>query len=458
MSAIVFDIALILLLIIANGVFSGSEIAVVSARKVRLEQMSRQGNVKARLALKLANSPNNFLSTVQIGITLIGILSGAIGGATVAQRLEEVLALVPIFQPYHETLSLVIVVGLITYLSLVVGELLPKRVALNHPEQVACAIAQPMRLLSRITAPVVYLLGASTDFLLKLLRIRASEESPVTEEEIKALIRQGTQAGMFEEAEQEMVSRVFRLGDRSIKSVMTPRIDIDWIDTNAPIEDTQQLIKDSSYSRFPVGQGSLDNCLGVVRVRDFLSAYMAGQAIDLQGMLQTPLFVSENTPALKVLETFQESGTHIALLTDEYGGIEGLVTLNDLVEAIVGELPSAEDLDEPMVVRRENGSWFIDGALSIDELRNLLNQEFSARAEISSQEFLAGGEVGNYHTLAGFVITALGRIPTSGDYFTWGNLQFEVVDMDGNRVDKVLVTRNQTDAENHRNVNTQESD
>lgn len=439
MSATISEIALILLLIIANGVFSGSEIAVVSARKVRLEQMSGQGNLKARLALKLANSPNNFLSTVQIGITLIGILSGAIGGATLAQRLEGVLAQFPPLQPYSETLSLVIVVGLITYLSLVVGELLPKRIALNHPEPIACAIAQPMRLLSRITAPFVYLLGASTDFLLKLLRIQASEEAPVTEEEIKALIQQGTRAGMFEEAEQEMVSRVFRLGDRSIKSLMTPRIDIDWLDTTAPIEETQQLIKDSSYSRFPVGQSSLDNCLGVVRVRDFLSAYMAGQAIDLQGMLQAPLFVSENTAALKVLEMFQDSGTHIALLTDEYGGIEGLVTLNDLVEAIVGELPSAEDSDEPMVVQREDGSWFIDGGLSIDELKELLKQES-----------LPGEEVGNYHTLAGFIITSLGRIPASGDYFTWGSLQFEVADMDGNRVDKVLVTRMQTDVENHR--------
>lgn len=445
MSVTTFEIALILLLIIANGVFSGAEIAVISARKVRLEQMSREGNVKARLALRLANSPNNFLSTVQIGITLIGILSGAIGGATVAQRLEEVLALIPSLQPYNETLSLVIVVGLITYLSLVVGELLPKRVALNHPEQIACAIAQPMRLLSRIAAPVVYVLGASTDFLLKLLSIRASEEAFVTEEEIKALIQQGTHAGMFEEAEQEMVSRVFRLGDRSIKSLMTPRIDIDWLDINAPIEETQQLIKDSSYSRFPVAQGSLDHCLGIVRVRDFLSAYMAGQAIDLQGILQTPLFVSENDSALKVLETFQDSGTHIALLTDEYGGIEGLVTLNDLVEAIVGELPSAEDSEEPMVIQRENGSWLIDGGLSIDELKYLLHQESFPREEIV-----------NYHTLAGFVIMSLGRIPTSGDYFAWGNLQFEVADMDGNRVDKVLVTRIQTDADNHSNSNIQE--
>jgi putative hemolysin len=424
------DIALILLLVTLNGVFSGSEMAVVSARKVRLEQMMRQGKASARLALKLANAPNNFLSTVQVGITLIGILSGAIGGATLSQQLGGLLGRVPSLEPYSETLSLFIVVGLITYLSLVLGELLPKRIALNHPEGIACSIAPSMKLLSQVTAPVVYLLSTSTDLLLKLLRIRAPEEDPVTEEEIKALIQQGTQAGMFEEAEQEMVSRVFRLGDRPIKSLMTPRIDIDWIDIDDPIADAQQLIMESPHSRFPVGRDSLDNCLGIVRVKDFLSAYLSGQAIDLQEMLQAPLFVPGDTSALNVLETFQDSGTHLALLSDEYGGIEGLVTLNDLVEAIVGGLPSAEDQDEPMIIRREDGSWLIDGSLSIDELRDLLHEDT-----------LSEEDVGKYHTLAGFIIRSLGRIPVSGDHFTQGRFQFEVVDMDGNRVDKVLVTR-----------------
>jgi putative hemolysin len=429
-SATLFNIALILLLVTLNGVFSGSEMAVVSARKVRLEQMMRQGKASARLALKLANAPNNFLSTVQVGITLIGILSGAIGGATLSQQLEGLLGRVTFLAPYSETLSLFIVVGLITYLSLVLGELLPKRIALNHPESIACAIAPSMKLLSQITAPVVYLLSTSTDLLLKLLKIRAPEEDPVTEEEIKALIQQGTQAGMFEEAEQEMVSRVFRLGDRPIKSLMTPRIDIDWIDIDDPIADTQQLIMESPHSRFPVGRDSLDNCLGIVRVKDFLSAYLSGQTIELQEMLQAPLFVPGDTSALNVLETFQDSGTHLALLSDEYGGIEGLVTLNDLVEAIVGGLPSAEDQDEPMIIRREDGTWLIDGSLSIDELRELLHEDT-----------LSEEDIGKYHTLAGFVIRSLGRIPVSGDHFTRGRFQFEVMDMDGNRVDKVLVTQ-----------------
>jgi putative hemolysin len=429
MSAIVIEILIVLLLIVANGVFAGSEIAVVSARKVRLERMANQGNAKAKTALKLAKFPNDFLSTVQIGITLIGILSGAVGGATIAQRLKPFLETIPWLAPYSEGISLGIVVTLITYLSLVIGELMPKRMALSNPEQVACSVAKPMRLLSRITAPLVRLLSVSTDGLLKLFGISASEELPLTEEEIKVLIEQATESGTFEESEQEMVERVFRLGDRPIKAIMTPKLEIVWLDFDAPLEETERQVMESNHSRFPVSRGSLDNCLGILRGNNFLSARLRGQEIDLATMLQPSLYVPESTTALKILEQFKRTGVQIALVTDEYGSIEGLVTLNDLMQAIVGDIPSSEHWEEPMVIQRDDGSWLLDGLLSTDEVKDLLDKEL-----------LPGEETGYYHTLGGFVVTFLGHIPRSGDHFEWEGMRFEVVDMDGTRVDKVLVS------------------
>jgi len=427
MTAIAIEITLILLLIIANGIFSGSEIAVVSARKVRLEQLADQGNRKARAALKLATSPNDFLSTVQIGITLIGTLSGAVGGATLAQRLKPLLDGIPWLQPYSEGISLGVVVTIITYLSLVIGELLPKRIALNEPEQIACSVAKPMRFLSRLTAPLVNLLSLSTEALLKVLNVRASDEPEVTEEEIKVLIRQGAESGMFEEAEHEMVERVFRLGDRPIKALMTPRIDVVWLDMTVPLEESLQKVIDSTHSRFPVGRDSLDNCIGVVRGTSLLIAQLSGQDVNLEEMVQPPLYVAETTRVLNVFEQFKEAGSHMALVIDEYGGIEGVVTLNDLMEAIVGDLPSLEDKEEPLVIQRDDGSWLLDGSLGIDEIKELFDKDL-----------LPGEDTGNFHTLGGFVMHSLGHIPESGQFFVYDDLRFEVVDMDGTRVDKVL--------------------
>lgn len=422
------EIFIILVLIIANGVFSGSEIAVVSARKVRLENMANRGDKKARAALKLANSPNDFLSTVQIGITLIGILSGAVGGATLAQRLEPILDAIPLLSPYSEGLSVAIVVTIITYLSLVIGELIPKRIALNNPEKIACSVAQPMRTLSKVTAPLVHLLSISTDKIIKLLGIKSSQEPPVTEEEIKVLIQQATQSGMFEESEQAMVERVFRLGDRPIKALMTPRFEIIWLNLEVPLEEIQRQIMESSHSRFLVGRGSLDECLGFLRGNQFLSARLAKQDIHIETMIESPLYIPENTKALMVLEQFKLTGIHMAVITDEYGSIEGLVTLNDILEAIVGDISTSEDLEDPMIVQREDGSWLLDGLLSVDQIKDLL-----------SKTSLPNEETGHYHTLGGLVITFLGHIPHSGEYFEWEGLRFEVMDMDGTRVDKVLV-------------------
>ncbi|BAZ44213.1 hypothetical protein NIES4102_12210 [Chondrocystis sp. NIES-4102] len=429
MSSIATEIILVLILIIANGIFSGSEISVISARKVRLEQMANKGNRKARIALKLANAPNNFLSTVQIGITLIGILSGAVAGATIAERLKLLLEQNPILKPYSQGLSVAVVVGTITYLSLVIGELLPKRIALNNPEQIACSVAKPMQFLSRLTAPLVQLLSISTELLLKLLGIRDSEEPSVTEEEIKVLIRQGAESGMFEESEQEMVERVFRLGDRSIKSIMTPRTKIVWLDIESPMTEILPKINGSNYSRFPVARGSIDQCVGIIRGSKLLGTQLFNKNAQIESLIQPPLYVADSTRALNVLEQFKQTGIHIALVTDEYGGIEGLVTLTDLMEAIVGDLPLVEIQEEPMVIIREDGSWLLDGLLGIDEFKEIFNDKSLPQMESYA-----------YHTLGGFVMHSLTHVPQSGEYFEWGGLRFEVMDMDGIRVDKVLVT------------------
>jgi putative hemolysin len=437
MSEIATEIIFVLLLIIANGVFSGSEIAVISSRKVRLEQSANQGNANARVALKLAQDPNDFLSTVQIGITLIGVLSGAVAGATLADRLAIVLDAIPFLQPYKDGLSVGIVVGVITFLSLVIGELLPKRIALNAPEQIACTVAKPMRLLSKIASPLVYLLSISTDLLLKVLGVKASDEPSVTEEEIKMMIRQGADAGMFEESEQEMVERIFRLGDRSVKGLMTPRTEIVWLDVESPLSETLDEVINSPYSRFPVGRDNIDQCLGIVRGSSLLSACLTDQNnVSLESLIQPPVYVAESTRALNLLEQFKQTGVHIALVTDEYGGVEGLVTLNDLMEAIVGDLPSLENQDDPPAVQREDGSWLLDGLLSIDEFRDILKDEISL-PQIQTNE---------YHTLGGFVMHSLKHIPRTGEYFEWNDLKLEVMDMDGTRVDKVMVSKRQPKA------------
>jgi putative hemolysin len=428
MSPITFEISIILVLIIANGVFSMSEMAIVSARKVRLQQLANQGDAKARVALKLAESPNHFLSTVQVGISLIGILTGAFGGATIASRLAVYVKLVPLLAPYSEPLSFGIVVLLITYFSLIVGELVPKRLALNNPERIASIVAIPMQALAAIASPVVFLLSASTDLILRMLGITASTEPQVTEEEIKILIEQGTEAGTFEEAEQDMVERVFRLGDRPVSYLMTPRPDIVWLDLEDTAEENRQKMVDSAYSRYPVCQGGLDNVLGVIPVTDLLARSFRGEPLDLTVGLRQPVFVPESTRGLKVLELFKQTITHMALVVDEYGVIQGLVTLNDIMSEIVGDVPSTDGQDQPQAVQREDGSWLLDGMLPVEEF-----------LELFGMEQWESDERGSYQTLGGFVITHLGRIPAAADHFEWQSMRIEVMDMDGNRVDKVLV-------------------
>lgn len=428
MTIFVLQIVFIFVLMLANALFAMSEIAVVSARKVRLEQWANDGNHRAGVALELANSPTRFLSTVQIGITLISTLTGALGGATVSEQLAGHLAKVSVLAPYSQAISLVLVVLIITYFSLVIGELVPKRLALNNPERIASSLGPPMRTLSLIAAPVVHLLTVSTEMVMRLLGIHLSPDSPITEEEIKVLIEQGTRAGMIEEAEQDMLERVFRLGDRRVSAIMTPRTKIVWLNVEDPPETIQADIMESIYSRFPVYQGSRDNILGVVHVKDLLAGCLSEQSMDLQSNVQRPLFVPESMRALRVLELFKQSGTPIALVIDEYGHIQGLVTLNDVLEAIVGDIPTVDELTEPQAIQREDGSWLLDGMLPVDEFK-----------EIFAIAKLPGEADEDFQTLGGFVMMYMERIPMAGDHFEWGGWRFEVMDMDGNRVDKVLV-------------------
>lgn len=425
-SLVAIQIFFIVALIIANGVFAMAEIAIVSVRKVRLQQKAEDGDRRAQLVLDLAENPNRFLSTTQIGITLIGIFAGAFGGATLAGVLQTWLARFSFLTPYAEELSLGVVVLIITYLSLVLGELVPKRIALTHPEGIALRMAGPMNGLSRIASPAVSLLSRSTDVLLKALGVRHTNDPPVTEDEISALIQAGTDAGVFEEEEQELVERVFWLGDQRIGALMTPRNRIVWLDIHEPVEQVRQKMMENRFARFPVGDKSLDRLVGMVQVTELWAATLAGEPLDNWTHHQRkPLFVPATLRALRLLELFRTSGVHLAIVVDEYGGTEGLVTLNDLLEEISGDLTMPA---EPSVVRRDDGSFLVDGTLTMDEVWEELDLEDRRREPR-----------GPYNTLGGFIVGEMGRIPTSGQFVEAFGLRFEVVDMDGNRVDKVLI-------------------
>jgi putative hemolysin len=421
---ITLELLIIILLTVVNGILAMSEIAIVSARKTRLQQMADEGHEGARAALELAASPSRFLSTVQIGITLIGILAGAFGGATVATQLNAQLNQIDWLAPYSETLSLAVVVLFTTYSSLVIGELAPKRLGLQNPERVAVRVAPWMRRLALLTAPVVWLLTKSTDLILRLLGAKASNEPPVTEEEVAALIRQGVQYGVFEAAEHAMVVGVFSLGERRVDSLMTPRLDIEWLNLDDPLADNLGKIVNSRHSRFPVARGSLDNIQGILRSKDLLNRSLTGQPTDLHACIKEPLFIPESAPASRALELFKQSNKHIALVISEYGGIEGVLTINDLVAEIVG------DIDAPQAAPRADGSWLVDGLMPIDEFKDL----FAIKT-------LPDEDEGHYQTLGGFVMSYLGRIPAAADHFQLDDLYLEVMDMDGKRVDKLLVKK-----------------
>lgn len=429
MNELALEIIIVFLLLVANGVFAMSEIAVVVARKIRLQNSADSGNKRAQTALKLAKNPNQFLATIQVGITLVGIFAGAFGGATIAKKMAAYLNTFPRFAPYSDVISVGAVVVVITYLSLIIGELVPKRLALNNPERIASMMAPPMQFLSRIALPVVRLLEISTSFVIRLLGVKPDNRPVITHEEIKGLIEQGKKSGIFDEAEQDMIENVLRLDDQSIGAAMIPRTKIVWLNIDEPLEDIRHKLVQYHYSRFPVAKGNLENILGMVRAKDMLAQKLNRQPLDLKVLLRPPLFVHEGTSSLKMLKLFKEKGIHIALVTDEYGGIEGMITHNDILEDIAGHIPTAgEPSVEPQAQQRKDGSWLVDGLLNIDDLKEILKT-----AELPNEKD------GRHHTVGGLMISQLQGIPTAGQYFEWEGLRFEVMDMDGRRVDKVLI-------------------
>ncbi|MGA9117468.1 MAG: hemolysin family protein [Bacteroidota bacterium] len=430
MTLLVFEVLLILLLILLNGVLALAEIALVSASRVRLQQRADGGDAGALAALETAADPTRFLSTVQVGITLVGILAGVFAGATVAEYLAAALGRLPSLAPYAEPLSLGIVVLVITYCTLVLGELLPKRIALTRPEAYASHTARPIRLLSRIAAPAVAVLTSSTDLLLRLLGIRQAAEAPVTLDEIKILLSQGRRAGVLEPSEQSIVEGALRLDELRVSALITARPEVVWLDLDAPPEKLQAAVLQSHHTHFPAAHGSLDNVAGVLRGRDVLARLIVGRPQEIAGMVKPAVCVPEGRSALKVLELFKSSGSHMILAIDEFGGLAGLVTLSDLMEALVGSIRTPGSPEEPAAIRREDGSWLLDGRMPVPELFDLLR----------IPDLLESPPPG-VDTLGGLAMASLGRIPSPGDAFDCGGWRFEVTAMDGKRVDKVAAAR-----------------
>jgi len=418
-----WETLIIFLLIVLNGIFAMSEIAVVSSKKPRLQQRANEGDQRAKRALDLAGDPNPFISTVQVGITLIGVLAGAVGGATLGSQIAPFIARIPILAPYATSIALFIVVLFITFFSIVLGEIVPKRIGLQNPERIAASLAGFMLFISRIFQPLVWLLTKSSDLVMRLLGQKPSVEPPVTEEEILVQIDQGTQAGVIEETEQDMVEGVFRMHERRVFSLMTPRSEIVWLDVKDSPEDIQKVIEESMFSRFPVCEDSLDNVLGVIKARDLLLESLHGEPLALKLNLQQVKYIPETAFASRALEIFKSGAAEMLLIVDEFGSVQGILTMNDILEEIVGDL----EVGEPQATQRQDGSWLLDGMLPIEDLKEIFNIR-----HIPDED--------EYETLGGFVMTSLGRVPKPADRFEWTIFRFEVMDMDGNRVDKVLVT------------------
>jgi putative hemolysin len=437
MSEVELEIFIISALIITNALFALSETALVTARKSRLLDRASKGSTKAKAAVELANTPNRFLLPLQIGITFVCVLAGAFGARTLADEVAKLLASIPVIEVYSQTIALGVVVIGITYFFLVLGELVPKRLAMRDPEAIATVVAAPLRWFSKISLPIIHLLSVSADAVCRPFGKEHAQEPGVTEQEVKTLVQQGTKAGVFEESEQDMVEAVLRLGDKTARSLMTPRTHIVWLDLKNSIDQIHEKIIDSRYSRFPVGMESLDNVTGIVQAKDLLQASLARKPLDLKTSIQQPLFVPRTISALALLESFKKSGKHIALVVDEYGGIEGLLTHHDILEAIAGDMPFGAKSSDPKAVQRHDGSWLLDGMLTVDEFK-----------EIFHVGSLPGEKRDAYQTLGGFVFTQMGRVPSVSESFEWNDLRFEVVDMDGKRIDKVLVTSVQKATDN----------
>ncbi len=419
------ELIVIGILIALNGLFSMSEIAIVSSRKSRLEEMLRRGNLRAKTVLQIAESPNHFLSTVQVGITSIGILNGIFAGATISQEMAKWLAQTGLSASASDKLAVICVVVVVTYLSIVVGELLPKRIGMTNPESISLLVARPMLLISRATAPFVWLLSTSTDLLVKLLNIKKHAGSAVTEDEIKAMVTEGASVGAIQEIEQDIVERVFHLGDQRVAALMTSRNDLVWLNVTDTPTVAHQKIAQNHHSAYPLCDGELDHILGIVYAKDLFVAMLEGQAFDLRKFVKPVNILPESAKAYWALEKFKETKIHHGVVVDEYGTVGGYIVMKDILDALVGDINEQEAIQ---IVQRADNSWLIDGRLPFFEFLH----EFGLRQDNPSA---------NFHTISGLVIHVLKRIPTTGDKFEWDAFQFEVVDMDGNRIDKIMMTK-----------------
>lgn len=431
---IYLEIIVIVFLAMLNGLLSMSELAVVSSRRSRLEQMYKNGNKGANAALQLLENPSRFLSTVQIGITLIGLIAGAFSGATLGHRLGMWLDSFDLISPYGNAIGISITIICITYLSIIIGELVPKRIAFAQPETIAAFVAKPMEALSLIFTPVVWLLHVSTEGVLRLLHLPASRDSSITEDEVKSLLTEGTRTGVFAPQEKDMIEGVLKLADRPVRAIMTPYSRITWLDAQSDRNTILSTFETNHFSRILVCDGSLDKPVGVISAKDLLPKALTCTDITLPDLITPILYVPENTSILMLLNQFKKEGLHIAVVIDEYGRTKGLITLTDVIEAVAGDLPELGRDTSPEISKRSDGSWLIDGIVPTDELEAVLGISVSQ----------------NLTTLAGFMMEQLGQIPEVGNSFNYGGYHFEVVDMDGNRIDKVLVQKSDNVAQTHR--------
>jgi putative hemolysin len=423
-----FEIGVILFLVALNGVFAMTELAIVSSRRIRLQAIEKRGSPGAAAALALQEDPERFLPTVQVGITMVGIISGMFSGAALAGPLGAQLAEIPGLKPFSEEVAFTLVVLIVTILNIVLGELVPKRLALREPERIAVLMSRPITWLSRATTPLVWVLSSLTSAMLKLLRLHTPVEHGVTEEEVKAMVAEGTEAGALVVEERHMIERVLRLADKPVRALMTPRPEVAWIDRNADAAEIAAALRADGVTRFVVCDGSVDQVVGVVAVKDLLDQVLEGAPIALAPLLRQPLVLPDSITALDAMERLRADTIGLALVLDEYGSFEGVVTASDVLEAIVGELGPAPESPKPGVATRSDGSLLLDGMMASDELR--------ARLDLPELP-----HPGTYHTVGGLMLSLLGRVPREGDRIVWGGWRFEVLDMDGRRVDKVLATK-----------------
>jgi putative hemolysin len=418
------EILIILFLILLNGVFSMSEIALISARKSRLENAAKKGNTNAKVALDLANSPNKFLSTVQIGITLIGILTGIYSGEKITTDVQDFVAGFEVLKPFANSIAVGIVVVILTFFSLVLGELVPKRIGLNYPETIAKAVAVPMKIVSKITAPFIWLLTISTEFLLDIFKIKPTADGKVTEEEIKAIIKEGTEVGEVQEIEQDIVERVFHIGDRKVNSLMTHRSSVVFLSLEDTLQELKAKVLHELHSFYPVCRENKDDIEGIVLLKDLFASFEKG-SFNLESITKEPVYFIEQTSAYKALENFKKSKVHYALIVDEHGVFQGIITLNDILEALVGDASDFYD-EEFQLLAREDGTWLVDGHYSLHDFLTYFDMD---------------DHINDYDvtTVSGFIITELGNIPKQGQKLIWNKLEFEVIDMDGVKIDKILI-------------------